>query len=92
MFLDSPPWPSQLWIVRHGQCAENVARDEAHEAALDRIALDGRDVDVPFKPFGRGSGACFGPMVCPGFRRAAPGGYPVVAISPSHPDSTIVQG
>jgi len=46
-------WPSRLWIVRHGQSAGNVARDAAHEAALARIALDGRDVDVPLSPLGR---------------------------------------
>jgi ribonuclease H / adenosylcobalamin/alpha-ribazole phosphatase len=45
-------WPAQLWIVRHGQSAGNVARDAAHEAELDRIALDGRDVDVPLSVLG----------------------------------------
>lgn len=45
-------WPATLWIVRHGQSAGNVARDSAHEAKLDRIALDGRDVDVPLSPLG----------------------------------------
>jgi len=45
-------WPARLWLVRHGQSAGNVARDAAHEAALDRIALDGRDVDVPLSPLG----------------------------------------
>lgn len=46
-------WPTVLWIVRHGQSAGNVARDAAHAADLDRIALDGRDVDVPLSPLGR---------------------------------------
>lgn len=45
-------WPARLWIVRHGQSAGNVARDAAHEAELDRIALDGRDVDVPLSALG----------------------------------------
>jgi len=45
-------WPSRLWIIRHGQSAGNVARDEAHEAALDRIAISGRDVDVPLSALG----------------------------------------
>ncbi|MDF0544167.1 histidine phosphatase family protein [Sphingobium sp. H39-3-25] len=52
MDLKHPPWPSQLWVVRHGQSAGNVARDAAHEAALDRIALEGRDVDVPLSDLG----------------------------------------
>lgn len=45
-------WPTTLWIVRHGQSAGNVARDSAHEAKLDRIALDGRDVDIPLSLLG----------------------------------------
>ena len=45
-------WPERLWVVRHGQSAGNVARDVAHEDALDRIALDGRDVDMPLSRLG----------------------------------------
>lgn len=48
----SQRWPERLWVVRHGQSAGNVARDAAHEGALDRIALDGRDVDVPLSRLG----------------------------------------
>jgi len=45
-------WPSTLWIVRHGESAGNVARDEARAAGLARIALETRDVDVPLSPRG----------------------------------------
>jgi ribonuclease H / adenosylcobalamin/alpha-ribazole phosphatase len=45
-------WPSRLWIIRHGQSAGNVARDAAHQAELDRIAVAGRDVDVPLSALG----------------------------------------
>ena len=45
-------WPSVLWIVRHGESAGNVARDEARAAGLPRIALETRDVDVPLSPRG----------------------------------------
>lgn len=45
-------WPARLWLVRHGQSAGNVARDEAHAAGAPRIALEGRDVDVPLSPLG----------------------------------------
>lgn len=45
-------WPATLWVVRHGQSAGNVARDSAHEAKLDRIAVDGRDVDVSLSSLG----------------------------------------
>lgn len=45
-------WPETLWLVRHGQSAGNVARDAAHAAGLDRIALSGRDVDIPLSKLG----------------------------------------
>ncbi|HEX8420026.1 MAG TPA: histidine phosphatase family protein, partial [Sphingomonas sp.] len=40
-------WPSRLWIVRHGESAGNVARDAAQASGAARIAIEGRDVDVP---------------------------------------------
>ena len=46
-------WPERLWIVRHGESMGNVARNQAQAAAMDRIALTGRDVDVPLSPQGR---------------------------------------
>jgi 2,3-bisphosphoglycerate-dependent phosphoglycerate mutase len=45
-------WPDTLWIVRHGQSAGNIARDAAEAAALEVIALEMRDVDVPLSPLG----------------------------------------
>ena len=45
-------WPEKLWLVRHGQSQGNVARDAAHEAGLDVIDLDWRDVDVPLSELG----------------------------------------
>jgi broad specificity phosphatase PhoE len=53
-------WPEKLWIVRHGQSAGNVARDAAHAAAIDRIALDGRDVDVPLSALGEDQSRALG--------------------------------
>jgi probable phosphoglycerate mutase len=49
----SQRWPDTLWIVRHGESAGNVARDEAHRNNAARIALDGRDVDVPLSALGQ---------------------------------------
>jgi broad specificity phosphatase PhoE len=46
-------WPERLVIVRHGQSAGNVARDAAHDAVADRIALSSRDADVPLSDLGR---------------------------------------
>jgi broad specificity phosphatase PhoE len=45
-------WPERLWLVRHGQSQGNVARDAAHQAGLDIIDLDIRDVDVPLSDLG----------------------------------------
>ncbi|QDZ06796.1 histidine phosphatase family protein [Sphingomonas panacisoli] len=53
-------WPENLWIVRHGQSAGNVARDAADEAALDRIAIHGRDVDVALSALGKEQAAALG--------------------------------
>jgi broad specificity phosphatase PhoE len=46
-------WPARLWLVRHGQSAGNVARDTALREELHRIALDGRDMDVPLSELGQ---------------------------------------
>jgi broad specificity phosphatase PhoE len=45
-------WPARLWIVRHGQSAGNVARDEASAAGKSMIDIAIRDVDVPLSPLG----------------------------------------
>ena len=54
------PWPDRLWLVRHGQSQGNVARDAAHEAGLDVIDLDLRDVDVPLSDLGHAQAAATG--------------------------------
>ncbi len=48
----SQKWPHRLWVVRHGQSAGNVARDEAEAAGLPRIDIATRDMDVPLSPLG----------------------------------------
>ena len=53
-------WPSVLWIVRHGQSAGNVARDQAVESGSHRIELEARDVDVPLSDLGREQAASLG--------------------------------
>jgi broad specificity phosphatase PhoE len=45
-------WPQQLWIVRHGQSAGNVARDAAEAAGLPLIDIATRDVDTPLSALG----------------------------------------
>jgi len=56
----SSPWPQTLWVVRHGQSAGNVARDDAHAAGLGEIDLAIRDVDVPLSPLGERQAAALG--------------------------------
>lgn len=60
MTTPHPPWPKRLWIVRHGESAGNVARDRAQVDALDRIAIDGRDVDVPLSALGEDQARALG--------------------------------
>ncbi len=45
-------WPDALWIVRHGQSAGNVARDEAERAAVPLIDIATRDMDTPLSKLG----------------------------------------
>jgi broad specificity phosphatase PhoE len=45
-------WPRQIWLVRHGQSAGNVARDAAEAAAGLHIDIAERDVDVPLSALG----------------------------------------
>lgn len=50
--MSAPRWPAMLWIVRHGESAGNVARDEAHARGAERIDLSARDVDIALSPRG----------------------------------------
>lgn len=50
--MKAQKWPERLWLVRHGQSAGNVARDQAHELGKVRIPLDIRDVDIALSPLG----------------------------------------
>jgi len=45
-------WPQEIWLVRHGQSAGNVARDLAEASAGHRIDIAHRDVDVPLSELG----------------------------------------
>ena len=45
-------WPDRIWVVRHGQSAGNVARDEAEAAGLHWIDVATRDMDTPLSELG----------------------------------------
>ncbi|MBA3507414.1 MAG: histidine phosphatase family protein [Betaproteobacteria bacterium] len=55
--------PQQLWIVRHGQSAGNVARDAAEAAGLPLIDIATRDVETPLSPLGEQQAAALGRWV-----------------------------
>lgn len=65
-------WPETLWVIRHGQSAGNVARDEADARGAHRIALDHRDVDVPLSPLGREQATALGHWFASGEEGARP--------------------
>ena len=45
-------WPQQLWVVRHGQSAGNVAREAAEAGGLTTIDIAFRDIDTPLSCLG----------------------------------------
>ncbi len=47
-----PRWPAEMWLVRHGESAGNVARDAANAAGHPVIDIAMRDVDVPLSGLG----------------------------------------
>lgn len=53
-------WPERLWLVRHGESAGNVARDQARAAGLGRIDIAERDVDVPLSALGEEQACALG--------------------------------
>jgi broad specificity phosphatase PhoE len=53
-------WPDELWIVRHGESAGNVARDQAYADGLAVIDVAQRDVDVPLSALGERQASALG--------------------------------
>jgi broad specificity phosphatase PhoE len=53
-------WPEHLWIVRHGESAGNVARNEAHASRRARISVAERDADVPLSDLGESQARALG--------------------------------
>jgi broad specificity phosphatase PhoE len=57
-------WPQQIWIVRHGQSAGNVAREAAEAASQFLIDIAERDMDVPLSELGERQAAALGQWFC----------------------------
>ena len=53
-------WPDQIWVVRHGQSAANVARDVAEADDRSVIGITARDADVPLSDLGKRQAAALG--------------------------------
>src|SRR5689334_9580108 len=50
----------ELWLVRHGESAGNVAATRAGVERLEVIPLDIRDADVPLSPTGQEQATALG--------------------------------
>ena len=57
---DPQKWPDKIWIVRHGESAGNVARNEAEASGRHYIELYHRDVDIPLSQLGESQAAALG--------------------------------
>lgn len=68
----TPRWPAVLWVVRHGQSAGNVARDEADATGAHHILLDHRDVDVPLSGLGEEQARALGQWFAAGKEQDRP--------------------
>jgi broad specificity phosphatase PhoE len=53
-------WPQTLWVVRHGQSAGNVARDQAEAAGQPVIDIPFRDIDTPLSDLGAAQSRALG--------------------------------
>ncbi|MGH8855319.1 MAG: histidine phosphatase family protein [Telluria sp.] len=69
-------WPQEIWLVRHGQSAGNVARELAEAAAGHRIDIADRDIDVPLSELGERQSAALGAW----FASLPPGQQPTVVL------------
>jgi broad specificity phosphatase PhoE len=58
--VQQSPWPERLYVIRHGESAGNVARDQAEAEELERIDIATRDVDVPLSEAGEEQAAALG--------------------------------
>lgn len=70
-------WPDQIWLVRHGQSAGNVARELAETRGLELIDIVERDIDVPLSDLGRQQAHALGDW----FGKLPPDQRPTVVLS-----------
>lgn len=70
-------WPLELWVVRHGQSAGNVALDAAELAGEHRIDIQTRDADTPLSTLGEEQSQALGQW----FRRLPPERAPTAVLT-----------
>ena len=56
-------WPASLWVVRHGESAGNVAREQAESNAAEIIDIAERDIDVPLSELGERQARALGEWI-----------------------------
>jgi 2,3-bisphosphoglycerate-dependent phosphoglycerate mutase len=77
MALHTTANPRALWLVRHGESAGNVARDEAERLGHPVIGVSGRDIDVPLSALGERQSRALGRWI----GQLEPQARPVVVLS-----------
>jgi broad specificity phosphatase PhoE len=70
IYSDPKNLPESLLIVRHGESAGNVAREEAIRSGALNIEIEGRDVDVPLSKLGEAQSLALGQYLATSDRRA----------------------
>jgi broad specificity phosphatase PhoE len=75
--MTSLKWPEQIWLVRHGQSAGNVARALAEASRRALIDIAERDIDVPLSELGVQQAQALGRW----FHDLAPEHQPTVVLS-----------
>jgi broad specificity phosphatase PhoE len=75
--MTSHKWPEQIWLVRHGQSAGNVARALAEAGGFALIDIAERDIDVPLSELGVQQAQALGRW----FHDLAPEHQPTVVLS-----------
>ncbi|GGI21566.1 MAG: histidine phosphatase family protein [Oxalicibacterium faecigallinarum] len=75
--MTNQKWPEQIWLVRHGQSAGNVAREVAEAGGFAIIDIAERDIDVPLSELGEQQAAALGHW----FNNLAPEHKPTVVLS-----------
>src|SRR5690348_16813325 len=73
-------WPASVWVVRHGESAGNIARDQAESTSAEIIDIDERDIDVPLSDLGERQARALGDWIA----GMDPGELPTLVVASSY--------